>query len=83
MQVIPFLKRWDDRQQTVSFVKLLRNCVEKIPNIILRTTLISGFPGETEDDHRETLKFVNEMEFDRLGVFTYSAEENTPAATHA
>ena len=54
---------------------------EEIPDICLRTTLISGFPGETEKDHEELLDFVNRMEFDRLGVFPYSAEEDTPAAT--
>jgi ribosomal protein S12 methylthiotransferase len=53
----------------------------KIPDICLRTTLITGFPGETEVDHEQLLEFVDEMEFDRLGVFTYSAEEDTPAAT--
>ena len=53
---------------------------EEIPDICLRTTLISGFPGETEKDHEELLDFVNRMEFDRLGVFPYSQEENTPAA---
>lgn len=52
----------------------------RIPDICLRTTLISGFPGETEKEHEELLEFVNEMEFDRLGVFAYSQEENTPAA---
>ncbi|MCM1057536.1 MAG: 30S ribosomal protein S12 methylthiotransferase RimO [Firmicutes bacterium] len=53
---------------------------ERIPDVCLRTTLISGFPGETEEDHRELYRFVNEMEFDRLGVFPYSQEEDTPAA---
>ena len=53
----------------------------EIPDIALRTTLITGFPGETEEEHRELLEFVNEMEFDRLGVFTYSREEDTPAAS--
>lgn len=53
---------------------------EQIPDICLRTTLISGFPGETEKDHEELLDFVNLMEFDRLGVFAYSQEEDTPAA---
>ena len=65
----------------------LRNIVEKlrteIPDITLRTTLISGFPGETQEDHEALYRFVNEMEFDRLGVFTYSPEENTPAALMA
>ena len=45
--------------------------------------LISGFPGETQEDHEELMSFVDEMEFDRLGVFTYSPEEDTPAATRA
>ena len=53
---------------------------EEIHDITLRTTLITGFPGETEDDFKELYNFVDEMEFDRLGVFTYSAEEGTPAA---
>lgn len=53
---------------------------KEIPDITLRTTLITGFPGETEEDFKELYNFVDEMEFDRLGVFTYSAEECTPAA---
>lgn len=53
---------------------------ERIPDICLRTTLISGFPGETQEDFEDLYRFVNEMEFDRLGVFTYSQEEDTPAA---
>lgn len=63
----------------------LRNIISKlrkeIPDICLRTTLITGFPGETEEDHQILLDFIDEMEFDRLGVFTYSPEEDTPAAT--
>lgn len=58
-------------------IRLLR---ERIPDICLRTTLISGFPGETQEDFEELYRFVNEMEFDRLGVFPYSQEEGTPAA---
>lgn len=53
---------------------------KRVPEIVIRTTLISGFPSETEDEHEELLDFVDEMEFDRLGVFTYSPEENTKAA---
>ena len=53
---------------------------EEIPDICLRTTLITGFPGETKEQHEELMEFVDEMEFDRLGVFTYSPEEDTPAA---
>lgn len=63
--------------------KELRSIIEKlrreIPDIALRTSLIAGFPGETPDAHEEMLDFVDEMEFDRLGVFAYSAEEDTPA----
>ena len=54
----------------------------EIPDIALRTTLISGFPGETEEDHEELMEFVDEMEFERLGVFAYSAEEDTPAYSY-
>ncbi|MCM1105781.1 MAG: 30S ribosomal protein S12 methylthiotransferase RimO [Blautia sp.] len=54
---------------------------EKIPDIALRTTLICGFPGETKEQHEELMQFVNDMEFDRLGVFTYSPEEGTVAET--
>ena len=64
--------------------KDLRNIVNKlrtnIPDIVIRTTLISGFPGESEEDHQTLVDFVKDMRFDRLGVFTYSLEENTPAA---
>ena len=56
---------------------------KEIPDIALRTTLITGFPGETEADHETLKSFVREMKFDRLGVFTYSPEEGTPAAGFA
>lgn len=52
----------------------------EIPDIVIRTTLITGFPGETEEEFQEMAEFVNEMEFDRLGVFVYSPEEGTAAA---
>lgn len=52
----------------------------EIPDLVLRTTLIAGFPGETREQHEEMMEFVDEMEFDRLGVFAYSPEEDTPAA---
>ena len=62
----------------------LRNIIgtlrKEIPDICLRTTLIAGFPGETQEDHEQVMEFIDEMQFDRLGVFTYSPEENTPAA---
>lgn len=61
-------------------VNLLRR---KIPDICLRTTLITGFPGETKEDHETLLRFVEEMAFDRLGVFPYSQEEDTPAGDMA
>ena len=53
---------------------------EKLPDIVLRTTLITGFPTETEEEHKELMEFVKAMRFERLGVFTYSKEDNTPAA---
>ena len=64
-----------------SIEALIGKIRERIPGMCLRTTLISGFPGETEEDFEELYRFVNETEFDRLGVFTYSAEEGTPAAS--
>ena len=76
----PVLKRMGrktNQKQLRDMIEKLRN---KIPDICLRTTLITGFPGETEADHEELMQFVNEVEFDRLGVFTYSQEEDTPAA---
>ncbi|MFG6356707.1 MAG: 30S ribosomal protein S12 methylthiotransferase RimO [Acetatifactor sp.] len=60
--------------------ELIDRLREEIPDICLRTTLITGFPGETQEDHEKLVDFVNEMEFDRLGVFPYSQEEGTAAA---
>ncbi|MBS5214938.1 MAG: 30S ribosomal protein S12 methylthiotransferase RimO [Clostridiales bacterium] len=77
------LKRMGRRTTRQDLIKTIERLREEIPDIVLRTTLITGFPGETEEDHRELMKFVDEMEFERLGVFTYSAEENTPAAEFA
>ncbi len=74
------LKRMGRRTTRADITERIRQLRERIPDIVLRTTLISGFPGETEEDHQELLDFVNEMEFDRLGVFAYSQEEDTPAA---
>ena len=59
---------------------MIRKLRDHIPDICLRTTLISGFPGETQEDFEELYRFADEMEFDRLGVFTYSQEEDTAAA---
>ena len=53
-----------------------------MPDVFLRTSLISGFPGETKQMHDECVEFVKEVQFDRLGVFPYSAEEGTPAASY-
>lgn len=69
--------RRTSKQELVDIIGKLRS---EIPDICLRTTLITGFPGETKEQHEELMKFVDEMEFDRLGVFTYSPEEDTPAA---
>lgn len=69
--------RRTDRKHLEDLIAMLR---ERIPDLCLRTTLITGFPGETEEDHEQLMDFVNAMEFDRLGVFTYSQEEDTPAA---
>lgn len=69
--------RRTSKQELVDIIGKLRR---EIPDICLRTTLITGFPGETEAQHEELMEFVDEMEFDRLGVFTYSPEEDTPAA---
>lgn len=74
------LKRMGRRTDTAQIKELVRRLREEIPDICLRTTFITGFPGETAKEHEETMEFINEMEFDRLGVFTYSPEEDTPAA---
>ena len=75
------LKRMGRRTTKAELVAIVNKLREEIPDIVLRTTLITGFPGETQEDHEELMEFVDEMEFDRLGVFTYSPEEDTPAAT--
>ncbi|MDY2813496.1 MAG: 30S ribosomal protein S12 methylthiotransferase RimO [Dorea sp.] len=74
------LKRMGRRTSKEQLVGIISRLREEIPDITLRTTLITGFPGETEKQHEELVDFVDEMEFDRLGVFTYSPEEDTPAA---
>ena len=74
------LKRMGRRTSNEDLRRIIGKLRSEIPDIALRTSLITGFPGETEEDHEELYRFVNEMEFDRLGVFTYSREENTPAA---
>lgn len=76
-RILKRMGRSTSKEQLVSTIAALR---AEMPDVVLRTTLITGFPGETEEDFEEVMEFVDEMEFDRLGVFTYSAEENTPAA---
>jgi ribosomal protein S12 methylthiotransferase len=75
------LKRMGRRTTKAELKEIIGKLRKEIPDICLRTTLITGFPGETEEQHEELMEFVDEMEFDRLGVFTYSAEEDTPAAS--
>ena len=75
--ILKRMGRRTDKQELKQKIAMLR---EMMPDICLRTTLITGFPGEKEEDHRELLDFVREMRFDRLGVFTFSKEEGTPAA---
>lgn len=77
-RILRRMGRRTSKEQLVGIIQKLRR---EIPDIVLRTTLITGFPGETEEDHQELMEFVDEMEFDRLGVFTYSPEEGTPAAS--
>ncbi len=74
------LRRMNRRTNKKQLVQHINKIREQIPDICLRTTLICGFPGETEEEHKELLKFVDEMEFDRLGAFTYSQEDGTAAA---
>lgn len=64
----------EEIRETISYIR------KEIPDITIRTSLITGFPGETKEEHEALLSFVDEMEFDRLGVFVYSREEDTPAA---
>lgn len=70
------MRRGIDREKTEALIKSIR---ETVPGIAIRTTLIAGYPGETEEDFEEMYQFVEEMQFDRLGIFTYSHEENTHA----
>ncbi|MBR3401421.1 MAG: 30S ribosomal protein S12 methylthiotransferase RimO [Parasporobacterium sp.] len=76
----PILRRMGRRTNHDDLVNKIRLIRSRIPGIALRTSLITGFPGETEEDHRILKEFVQEMRFERLGVFTYSCEEGTPAA---
>lgn len=73
------LRRMGRRTTRAQLTEIIHKLRREIPDIVLRTTLITGFPGETDEDHQELMEFVDEMEFDRLGAFTYSPEEGTPA----
>lgn len=77
------LKRMGRRTTKEQLIEIIEKLRSEIPEIAIRTTLITGFPGETQEQHEELMAFVDEMEFDRLGVFTYSPEEDTAAATFA
>lgn len=74
------LKAMNRRGDRASLTALMQKIREKVPGVTLRTTLITGFPGETEDDFTELAEFVKDVRFDRLGCFAYSREEGTPAA---
>ncbi len=74
------LKRMGRKTNKKELMEHISQLRRRIPDITLRTSLICGFPGETEEDHQELMQFINDMEFDRLGAFTYSPEEGTKAA---
>ena len=74
------LKRMNRKSNSEELDNLLEKLREKIPDVILRTTLIVGFPGETEEDFFELYEFVNRVKFEKLGVFKYSKEDGTPAS---
>lgn len=76
------LKRMGRRTHKAELKERIGALRREIPDIALRTTFICGFPGETEEDHEELMEFVDEVEFERVGVFTYSAEEDTPAYSY-
>lgn len=76
-RILKLMGRKTTKEDITRIVNVLR---EEIPDIVLRTTLITGFPTESKNEHEELLEFIKELKFDRLGVFTYSKEEDTPAA---
>lgn len=76
------LKRMNRKSSKAELISLIRHIRETVPGITVRTTLIVGFPGETDSDFTELHQFVKDMRFDKLGCFTYSAEEDTVAATY-
>ena len=76
----PILKAMNRRGDRQSLTALMNKIRERVPGVVLRTTLITGFPGETEEDFTELAEFVKDVKFQRLGCFAYSQEEGTPAA---
>lgn len=76
-RILKLMGRRTSKEDLTAIIKKLRKAM---PDIVLRTTLITGFPTETVEEHEELLEFVRKMRFERLGVFTYSKEDNTPAA---
>lgn len=77
-RILQLMKRGTTREKTEALLKTIRS---KVPGVAIRTTLIAGHPGETEDDFEEMMRFVEDSRFDRMGVFTYSHEENTHSYT--
>lgn len=75
-KILKSMRRGTTKEKTIQLIDTIRN---KVPDIAIRTTMISGYPGETQDDHEELVKFIQGVRFDRLGVFGYSHEENTHA----
>ena len=75
----PVLKRMNRKSNGESIRKLIKKLREEIPNVVIRTTVMVGFPGETKEDFEELYNFIKEVKFDRLGAFSYSKEEGTPA----
>ena len=75
------LKRMGRRTSKQELIDIVQKLRKEIPDICLRTTLITGFPGETQEQHEDVMEFIDILQFDRLGAFTYSPEEDTPAAT--
>lgn len=76
-RILKLMGRRTSKSDLINIIKALR---DNITDIVLRTTLITGFPTETEEEHQELMRFIEEMQFERLGVFTYSKEDDTPAA---
>ena len=74
------LKRMNRKTSKENIEKLIKNIKENIPNVVLRTSIIVGFPGETKEDFEQLLEFIEYAKFDKLGAFPYSKEEGTPAA---